>query len=69
MGDTPLIHLTQRFVLQMAVGGLAEVADSRLLLQLFLYFQLARHKAREKEVSLTSKEEVLLSQLIHFLMA
>lgn len=40
-----------------------------LLQQLFLYFQLTRHEAREKEVSLASKEGILLSQLIHFLMA
>lgn len=33
-----------------------------LLQQLFLHFQLARHEAREKKVSLASKEGVLLSQ-------
>ena len=33
-----------------------------LLQQLFLYFQLTRHEAREKKVSLASKEGVLLSQ-------
>lgn len=57
----PLCHVAL-FIFPLARWHSGTNSPIHLLQQLFLHFQLARHEAREKEVSLASKEGILLSQ-------